>query len=600
MTTIRRLYWGCGDTRPTGWINADITTDIVVDGLALESNSIDHISSQHALQRLEVYYLLTALEELYRVLKPGGTLRLGLSDFDRSVSAWETGRTDYFWCSEWETPSGNLITQLTGYGSTRTPINFEFAEELLRKSGFERVQRVEYRQTSCPYPEIGELDSRPGESFYVEAVKPCLPEPTVVRPGPATQIHLSWNQEPSTSMTIVWHTPLGHSPAFVEYRELGIDTWRRQLATSTPSPGAGKLHQAQLTGLLPATEYEYRASADGEEPRSEIFRTRTAPGPERADFSFAFLCDTGITGRPDGNATGLTQIVNEILAARPLFILGGGDYAYANSDHRFQTIHGAIDAWFVQMQPLLARVPFMAQYGNHEIYLRERFRDWAPRFAFPHGFDHGKNYSFEIGDVHFTALFVPGPPPSAQQMLWLDDDLSEARRRGKRWLIVYQHEPIYAHGHSHPARTEVRRLLAPVLEKHRVDLHLSGHDQNYERTFPLANVSDRPVPVSGSENEYIAGQGVIYAKVSPGGKMSEKRNDFSRFTTEQQPFIAKRDDTAHHWAEVSVDSRGLAVKVYRVAGDGTPSSLCDSFRIGRGESDWTGTGVVACDPLKSR
>ena len=56
--------------------------------------------------------------------------------------------------------------------------------------------------------------------------------------------------------------------------------------------------------------------------------------------------------------------------------------------------------------------------------------------------------------------------------------------------------------------------------------------------------------------DYEAGTGVIYAKVSPAGKLSEFRNDFSRFTTEQQPFIATRDDTAGHYALITVRSVG--------------------------------------------
>ena len=45
------------------------------------------------------------------------------------------------------------------------------AEELLWKAGFSDVRRVEYLHTVSSYPEIFELDSREGESFYVEAFK---------------------------------------------------------------------------------------------------------------------------------------------------------------------------------------------------------------------------------------------------------------------------------------------------------------------------------------------------------------------------------------------------------------------------------------------
>jgi acid phosphatase type 7 len=593
MTQLRRLHWGCGDVRPPGWINADtgegpgldINSDIILDGLPLDENSIDYLVSQHALQRLEVYYLWTALDELYRVLKPGGIIRLGATDLDSLIDAYKNGRQEDLWCWEWATISGNVITQLINYNATRTPLTYEFTEELLQKAGFTAVRRVGYRETAGPYPEIVELDSRPEESFYVEAMKPVTaPKAAPIAPGHASQIHLSWTEDPSTSFTVLWHTPLGNKPAFVDYREQGVETWLSLPAQTKPSPSAGKLHQATVGGLSPNTAYEYRVSGDqGALPEvSEIYAMRTAAAKGPADFCFAFLCDMGIAGRSDGNSTGTRQVIDELFSDRPLFILGGGDYAYANRDDRYHTVGEAIDAWFSQMQPLLARYPFMAQYGNHEVHIRERFRDWSPRFAHPEGFDQGKNYSFDVGDVHFAALFVPGPPPATEQILWLDNDLSQARKHGMRWLIVYQHEPIYAHGHSHPARPEVRRMLAPVFEKHRVDLHLSGHDQNYERSYPLVGAPDHPTPMSTSQSDYQASEGVIYAKISPAGKMSEKRNDFSRFTTAQQPYIAKRDDTAHHYALITVRATGaLRVDVYSVIGDGTPKSLLDSFQIVR-------------------
>lgn len=401
-------------------------------------------------------------------------------------------------------------------------------------------------------------------------------------PGVPDQIHLSWQQDPSTSLTVIWHTPSHDNPAVMEYREAGTDAWSSASGITTPSPGLGALHRVTLTQLSPASAYEYRVSSDrGVQPAmSEPYRARTAPQRGSTDFRFAFIADTGISGRRDGNTTGTRQIIEEVLADQPLFVLGGGDYAYANRDDRFATIADAVDAWFEQMQPLFARSPFMAQYGNHEIFLHERYADWAPRFAHPVGTDRGKNYSFDVGDAHFTGLFVPGPPPQRDQLAWLDRDLAGARRRGLRWLIVYQHEPIYGHGHSHPAKPALRRVLAPILERHRVDLHLSAHDQNYERTYPLVGVPNDPTSRSTSRDSYEAGQGVVYAKVSPSGKQSEIGNRFSRFTTPRPPFIAVRDDTAHHYALITVrKTEALEVEVYSVVRDGVAKTLLDRFRI---------------------
>ncbi|MGH8602034.1 MAG: hypothetical protein ACREXR_04430, partial [Gammaproteobacteria bacterium] len=86
---------------------------------------------------------------------------------------------------------------------------------------------------------------------------------------------------------------------------------------------------------------------------------------------------------------------------------------------------------------------------------------------------------------------------------------------------------------------------------------------------------------SRSPTQYRVGDGVVYAKVSPSGKMSERRNDFSRFTTAQQEFIAARDDTAHHYALVTVrGAEELQVAAFSVgANSAPPKRLIDSFCI---------------------
>ncbi len=177
MTKIKRLNWGCGDVRPTDWINADLRDgegiDIsgsILDGLPLKDGSVDYISSQHALQQLLVYDIIEALKELRRVLKPGGVLRMCLPDLDKAIAAYNKGDSEYFLCWDWDSMSGNFITFIMDFNYTRTPLTFEFAEELLSKAGFAEIHRVMYRQTTSRFPEIIELDSRPTESFYVEAV----------------------------------------------------------------------------------------------------------------------------------------------------------------------------------------------------------------------------------------------------------------------------------------------------------------------------------------------------------------------------------------------------------------------------------------------
>jgi SAM-dependent methyltransferase len=178
MSGEKRLHWGCGDITPEGWINSDIkegpNVDIVCDilkGLPMDDESVDYIASHHVLPCLEIFDQVKAIKELYRVLKTGGVLRLGLPDLDRSIAAYQSGNRDHFLVWTWDTLSGDFITHILWYNCTRTLFTYEFAVELLRKSGFEDVRRASYRQTNSRYPELVELDNREQESFFLEGFK---------------------------------------------------------------------------------------------------------------------------------------------------------------------------------------------------------------------------------------------------------------------------------------------------------------------------------------------------------------------------------------------------------------------------------------------
>jgi predicted SAM-dependent methyltransferase len=179
-STFRRLHWGCGGYPAPGWINSDrgdypgvqLVCDIL-DGLPLETGSIDYTVSIHALPEIPYPDVFPASAELHRVLKPGGFLRLGLPDLDKGIEAYVEGDRDYFLVPDEhaQTISGKLITQMTWYGFSRMLFTVEFAEEILLKVGFSRVVQCAYGQTTSPYPEIVDLDSRERESFYVEAIR---------------------------------------------------------------------------------------------------------------------------------------------------------------------------------------------------------------------------------------------------------------------------------------------------------------------------------------------------------------------------------------------------------------------------------------------
>jgi len=177
---VRRLNWGCGDHTAPGWINSDIKNDPGIDlvcdirdGLPIEDASLDYVVSIHALPEIPYEELVPTLEELRRVLKPDGVLRLALPDLDKGIRAYLANDRDYFVVPDEDAASigGKLVTQILWYGWSRTIFTLDFTEELLRKAGFREVMVCSFGETKSRFSEIVQLDLRERESFFVEAGK---------------------------------------------------------------------------------------------------------------------------------------------------------------------------------------------------------------------------------------------------------------------------------------------------------------------------------------------------------------------------------------------------------------------------------------------
>lgn len=410
--------------------------------------------------------------------------------------------------------------------------------------------------------------------------------------GLAEQIHLAAQADPAAGVAVAWHTALPQDAPAVHLAEAGRPGSQTvRPARSSPAPGEGYLHVARLDALQPATEYRYSVTHDAGVPAgsTDPIPFRTPPAEPGRPLRLAFFCDTGLMGRLDGNVDGARAVRDHLIEDRPDLLLGAGDWAYANRDRRFSRVADAVDEWFRQWQPLLSRVPLATQFGNHEIVLEERYEDWAPRLPQAAGADEGRCFSMSVAGVHLAAMFAAheshyqGDRAGATDawLRWLDDDLAAARQRGVQWLIVYQHLPIFGHGTSHPAAPEVGPAIAPILERHRVDLHLSGHDQNFERTFPLLDVAQTPRITAHHAGPYRQGAGVIYAKVSPAGKRSEIGNQFSRLPDPTPPVIAAAHDRAHHYALIDLEADALRVTVYGLENHDAPREVIDTFEIQR-------------------
>ncbi|HTI49209.1 MAG TPA: methyltransferase domain-containing protein [Casimicrobiaceae bacterium] len=176
---MTRLNLGCGPFAPPGWINCDIVDEQGVGvradlrrGLPFAVASVDCIAAIHVLQDLEWVCIAPALDELVRVLKPGGVLRLAVPDLDRAIDAYRAGDARYFYVPDRDARDvgAKLVTQIIWYGSVRTPCTFGFLKEWLANAGFDEITRRSFGVSAVDG--LAELDNRERETLFVEATKP--------------------------------------------------------------------------------------------------------------------------------------------------------------------------------------------------------------------------------------------------------------------------------------------------------------------------------------------------------------------------------------------------------------------------------------------
>jgi hypothetical protein len=251
-------------------------------------------------------------------------------------------------------------------------------------------------------------------------------------------------------------------------------------------------HQMWTTfqGLEPDTVYCY-ALSDGA-PLSERTGFRTAPDPTSTKpVRFLAFGDSG-GGNSDQRA-----LRDEMLDVPYELILHTGDLAYDSG-----TIEQFEDKVFDVYADLFRSLPFYPAAGNHE-YNTMQGAPFREVFALP-GDGEEKWYSYDWGQVHFVALDTEAD--YATQAAWLDQDLGASPLP---WKIVYMHRPPYSSG-EHGSDLRLRGLLAPIVEKHHVQLVLAGHDHDYERMIPANGVA-YVVTGGGGRGTYQVGSSAFTA-----------------------------------------------------------------------------------------
>ena len=255
---------------------------------------------------------------------------------------------------------------------------------------------------------------------------------------------LSWQQDPTTTMTVTWVDIYADSSSTILYRKYdgqkhSADTkWQTATAKqSTMGPTTLQLRRVELTGLEPDTRYEF-GIGDTTKDVTQFWRFDTMPAKLTRPLTFV------AGGDMMHNRAMVDDMNEEMQKLEPDFALLGGDIAYENGVHGTHWIDW-LQSWTNHAVTKDKRlIPLVITIGNHEVkggYNGTPPQD-APYFysIFPlpqnrsyYALDFGKYLSLIILDSQHTN------PIAGPQADWLAEAMS--KRGDQQFLFACYHFP---------------------------------------------------------------------------------------------------------------------------------------------------------------
>ncbi|MBI1928941.1 metallophosphoesterase [Candidatus Poribacteria bacterium] len=286
-----------------------------------------------------------------------------------------------------------------------------------------------------------------------------------------------------------------------------------------------KVHEVTIDGLQPQTTYRYQIQS-GSLIVSSTFKTAPA---QNDPFTFVAYGDNRSYPKIH------RQIAEGMLDASPDLIIHTGDLVANGKKYKQWG-----EQFFTPLADVINHIPIFPSIGNHD----KNADYYHAFFSLP---DNGTKkfreawYSFDYGDAHFVALDSNREyKPDSIQTKWLEKDLAASRAT---WKFVFFHHPLYSSG-EHKSSLKHRDAWAKLFMKYGVDIVFNGHEHIYERTYPIASISDPSL------------KPVAYVVTGGGGAELHK--------TKPQLWTAHSEST-HHFIVGEVNDNTLKLTAYNAA-----------------------------------
>ncbi len=349
-----------------------------------------------------------------------------------------------------------------------------------------------------------------GTCFYADDVQIVRQPPPTPTPSPtqtptatptAVPTAVPTSTPTPTSVDEVHYTLLSPTSVAFDWRGTATDiryglttSYTDTVTATTPKPlpfsSAGPFREAVLTGLAPATTYQYSIGGGA----NQTFST-----PPIGSFRFAVIGDIGDSVEYPDVATTQSQIA----ADNPAFVLMLGDLTYAEENGL-----ASVDQHFNDVMAWSQSAAYMPVWGGDEWKgIVDDLRNYKGRFALPNQQASvgapsvgccGEDWSwFDAGSVRFISY--PEPYVSGSAGTWSDwqskaDPIMAAAQADStiRFIVTFGHRAAYSTGHT--AGSSTSAALAAILDGlgakySKYVLNFNGDSHDYERFVPISNVT---------------------------------------------------------------------------------------------------------------
>jgi 3',5'-cyclic AMP phosphodiesterase CpdA len=323
----------------------------------------------------------------------------------------------------------------------------------------------------------------------------------------------------------------------------------------TTDLNSATFHSVTFDQLSPSTKYAYRVG-DGTNWSEWFHFTTASTDPE--PFSFIYFGDAQNDIRSKWS-----RVIREAYGDAPKakFMIHAGDLINnAEADAEWGEWCDA-GAW------MNAMVPSIPVVGNHEMAKvddknRRLSHHWRPQFSLPENGPEGLEetcFTMVYQGVRIIGLNSNEKP--VEQAEWLDRVLTENK---EKWVICTFHHPMFSTGKDRD-NAGLRAIWKPVLDKHRVDLVLQGHDHSYGRTGLDTPVAEANLTTGLNAADMFSG--TVYVVSVSGPKM---------YNLQRHSFMSRHAEDTQLYQIIHINGDKLHFEAYTAVGE-----LYDAFTLNK-------------------